>query len=110
MTAQVQLYRALKDDKLTDDDRAKAMNRAVALYERARQLPVPKELARDAADAQANLAYTYIVAERPQQAAVLGEYLAHNVRPAAVAARAGLYRVQAYLASASKVDAADPSG
>ena len=68
MTAQVQLYRALKDDKLTEPDRIVAMNRAVALYERARQLPVPKEVVRDAADAQANLVYTYIMAERPQQA------------------------------------------
>lgn len=110
MTAQVQLYRAIKDEKLTEADRAKAMDRAVALYERARQLPAPKELARDAADAQANLVYTYMMAEKPQQAAVLGEYLAHSIRPATVAARAGLYGVQAYLTSAAKVDAADGAG
>ena len=110
MTAQVQLYRALKDEKLTEPDRVVAMNRAVALYERARQLPVPKELTRDAADAQANLVYTYIMAERPHQAAVLGEYLAHNARPTSVAARAGLYGIQAYLTAASKVEAADAAG
>jgi hypothetical protein len=106
MAAQVQLYRAVKDEKLSTDERTKSLRQVIALYERARQLPVPRELAKDAADAQVNLVFAYLMADRAYQAAVLGEHLARTAR-AGAAARAGMYALQAYLTSAGKADAAD---
>ena len=109
MAAQVQLYRAVKEAK-DDAERKKFMVKASALYERVGQLPVPKDGARDLIDAQTNLAYTYLVSDKPMQAAVLAEGLARSTRQAGPGARAGLYGVQAYLQASAKLDPADNEG
>ncbi len=106
MTAQVQLYRALKE---TDqpDDRRKQMAKAVALYERARELPAPKEAAREASDAAVNLVFAYRMSGQPLRAAVLGDHLARTARPASAAAHAGLLAVQSYLQAPARLDPSD---
>ncbi len=103
MTAQVQLYKAVRTE--TEGERKSTAQKAVILYERIGQLPIPKDLSRDAADAQVNLVYAYILADRPYQAAILGEHLAKTTRAPAMASRAGLYAMQAYRQAAGKLDA-----
>jgi hypothetical protein len=109
MSAEVQMYKASREAK-TPDERAKLMHKAIALYERADQLPVPKDAARDEVDAQVNRAFAYLAAGQPYQAAILGEHLAHTSRASGPAARAGLYAMQAYLQAATKLDVADRDG
>ncbi len=109
MAAQVQLYKAVKEAE-KPEDRTKQMQKAAALYERARALPVPKDSAREALDAEVNLVFAYLASDRPYDAAVLGEHLARTVRAAGPAARAGLYAVQAYLRASAKLDPADAAG
>jgi hypothetical protein len=107
ISAEVQMYRAAHEAK-SPDERTKLMRKAVALYERADQLPVPKDAARD--KSQVNRAFAYLAAGQPYQAAVLGEYMAHTSRASGPAARAGLYAMQAYLQAATKLDVADREG
>lgn len=104
MSAKVQLYNALQ---ATPADRAKRLGRVVALYERTADLPPPPEDARDAIDARVTLVYVYLLAGRPQEAAVLGEFLSRNARDAELASRAGMYALQAYLMTATKLPAED---
>lgn len=106
MAAQVQIYKAVKESE-KDQDKAKAMQKAAALYERAGKFPVPKDSAREAAEAQVNLTFSYLYGDRPLQAAVLGDYLARNLRNSGLAARAGIYGVQGYLEAAEKLNAED---
>ena len=95
MVAQVQYYRAVKEAD-TDEARKLAAGKAVATYERLQRLPVPREFARDAAEAQANQAYAYTLAGKPFEAAVLAESIARGNRNAATASRAGLIAIAAY--------------
>jgi len=108
MSAQVQLYKAVKEDK--DAEQLKLMVKASAFYERAMQLPVPKDMERDLVDAQTNLAYTYLRSDRQMQAAVLAENIARTTRQSSAAARAGMYAVQSYLQAAEKLAPADNEG
>ena len=109
MAAQVQYYRAVREAKTGDEAKAAAA-KAVATYERLQRLTVPKEFARDAAEAQVNLAYAYVLADRPHQAAVLAESIARGSRSPAAASRAGLIAVTAYRQSSAKTDEADGQG
>jgi len=108
MAAQVQLYNTIKEIPADKEAERKASAlKVVAFYERLAQLPVPKDLAREATDAQAKLVYAYILAGRPYEAAVLGEHLARTLRSQGTAALAGLYAVNAYRQSAGKADETD---
>ncbi len=107
MSAKVQLYKAMKEK---DVDQKKLMMKASAFYERAITLPVPKDMARDLIDAQTNLAFTYLMAGRPMEAAVLAENIAKTTRQAGPGARAGLYGVQSYLQAAQKLEPDDNTG
>jgi hypothetical protein len=109
MAAQVQLYKAMKEAK-NDDDKKASLKKVIALYERARELPVSKELTKDSLDGQLNLAFAYISSQMPYQAAILGEYLARTVRQPVMAAKAGYYAMQAYSLSAGKLDPTDTDG
>ncbi len=95
-----------RDDKTTPEQMKTQLGRVIALLERVKQLPVPKESLRDSLTSQVMLVYTYRVAEQPYQAAVLGEHLAHTGK-GPTAAKAGLNAMLAYLESAEKADASD---
>ncbi len=109
MVAQVQYYRAVKEAD-TAVARQDAAAKAVATYERLQRMPVPREFARDALEAQANLAYAYTLADKPYQAAVLAESIARTSRSPATASRAGLIAITAYRQAGAKVDQADAKG
>ena len=109
MVAQVQYYRAVKEAD-TEEARKLAAGKAVATYERLQRLPVPREFARDALEAQANLAYAYTLADKPYQAAVLAESIARGSRNPATASRAGLIAIAAYRQAGAKADEADAKG
>ena len=82
------------------------LDRVIALLEREKQLPVPKESLRDSLNSQVMLVYIYRISDQPYQAAVLGEYLAHASK-GPTAAKAGLNAMMAYLESAEKSDPTD---
>lgn len=103
MAAQVQMYRAVKEAQ-DPKERAERMSKSVALYDRLFQLPVPKEAAGELTNAHVAAVYAYLMADRPYQAAVLGEHLARTSKAAGPGARAGVYALQAYLATANKLD------
>ncbi|MGL6073203.1 MAG: hypothetical protein ACRC8S_03470 [Fimbriiglobus sp.] len=106
MAAQVQIYKTVKEAK-DEKETVTAAKQTVALYERLSQLPIPKDSAKEFQDAQANLAYAYILAENPYQAGILGEHLARTLRSPATASRAGMYAIMAYRQAAGKVDPSD---
>lgn len=109
MVAQVQYYRAVKEAD-SDEARKAAAARAVATYERLQRMPVPREFARDALEAQANLAYAYTLADKPYQAAVLADSIARTNRNPTTASRAGLIAIMAYRQAGAKADEADAKG
>ena len=109
MVAQVQYYRAVKEAE-TPEARKAAAAKAVATYERLQRMAVPREFARDALEAQANLAYAYTLADKPYQAAVLAESIARSSRSPATASRAGLIAMTAYRQAGAKADQADAKG
>jgi len=79
--------------------------KAVALLERCRQLTASAPSSKDAAAAGLQLAYAYLPAGRPHQAAILGEYLTATARQPSAAAKGGLLAVQGYLAAMEKLPA-----
>lgn len=79
-----------------DGERAAAMDKAIALLERADGLPVPPESTRDAARALLDLARAYSIAGRPHAAAVYAENLARTARSPAFAAKAAAIALDAY--------------
>ena len=95
-----------RDDKATPEQKRTQLDRVIALLEREKQLPVPKESLRDSLNSQVMLVYTYRVADQPYQAAVLGDYLARSGK-GPTAAKAGLNAMLAYLEAAEKADPAD---
>ncbi len=103
MAALVQLEGARTTEK---DERAAHLNKAIALLERAKGLPVPPESARDAARADLDLARTYVNAGRPHAAAVFAEHTARTARSPAAAAKAGVVALDAYRRTA-RTTAAD---
>lgn len=107
MAAAVQFDKALKEPAAGRDGR---LTKAVALLERAVAMPVPRDGQRELTDAQLRLAFAYLVADRPHQAAVLGEHLARTAKPAGMAARGGAYAVRAYLIAAGKLPPDDAAG
>ena len=109
MLAQVRYTRAVQEAESVQARQAEAA-KAVAVFERLRQLGAPAEFARDAEDAAANLAYAYLLADQPYQAAVLGDSLARTDRDPTTAARAGLIALNAYLTAAGKLDPTDTRG
>jgi hypothetical protein len=107
MAALVQLSEAGQKDA-KPEDRAGRLDKAIRLLERCRQLAGPAVPARDQTAAALQLAYAYLTADRPHHAAVLGEYLARQGRPAGAAAKGGFIGVQGYLAALAKLgDGAD---
>jgi hypothetical protein len=97
MAGQVQLDRALK----ADAGRADRGARSVALFERARLLA--GDATRDGAAAGLGLVQANLLADRPHQAAILGEHLARTAKAAATAARAGQLAVAGYLTAAANL-------
>ncbi|MGL4424024.1 MAG: hypothetical protein ACRCZF_25440, partial [Gemmataceae bacterium] len=97
MAALVQLDQANNKDNETTQATYQA--KAIALLERARALAATAPTAKDAADAQVQLAYTYLTSGRPQQAAILGEHIARTARPGSVAVKGGYLAVSGYLAA-----------
>ncbi len=95
-----------KDDKTTPEEKKLQLDRVIALLEREKQLPVPKESLRDSQNSQVMLVYTYRLAGLPYQAAVLGEFLARTIKGPA-AAKAGLNAILAYQEAAEKADSED---
>jgi hypothetical protein len=73
--------------------------KAIALLERCRHLTATAPSPRDVTEAGLQLAYAYLSAGRPQQAAVLGEHLTRTARNASNAAKGGMLAVDGYLAS-----------
>src|SRR5205823_8934199 len=77
MAALVQLSEAgRKDGK--PEDRARRLDQAIRLLDRCRHLAGPGVSPRDRSTADLQLAYAYLTADRPHNAAVLGEYLAYH--------------------------------
>jgi hypothetical protein len=103
MAALVQLSEA-NQPKVTPAEKKQRLDKAVRLLERCRQLAGPAVSPKDAADATLQLAYAYLSADRPHQAAVLGEHLARGGRAGGAAAKGGFIAVQAYLAAMAKLD------
>jgi TolA-binding protein len=103
MAALVQLSEASQKDTPAEE-RSRRLVQAIRLLERCRQLAGPEISPRDQSAAMLQLAYAYLSADRPQHAAVLGEYLARHGRPAGTAARGGFIGVQGYLAALAKLD------
>ncbi len=103
MTAQVQLARAARADDTAA--RRGPGSKAARLFERLGELPSPPGGTRDAADAAVGRVYALLLADRPFEAAVLGDHLAHTLR-APAAGRAGVYAVQAYRQAGEDADAA----
>lgn len=83
------------------DERGAALDKAIALLERADGLPVPAESTRDAARALLDLARTYSVAGRPHAAAVYAENLARTARSPAFAAKAAAIALDSYARAAN---------
>ncbi len=84
-------------------ERDVAMNEAIVLFERARQLVTPAIPIKDIADMNMMLAYAYLNGGRPYEAAILGEHLS-QVQRGTTAAKAGLFAVEGYLASRAKLE------
>ena len=105
MAAQVQADRAVQ---ATPEDRPARAAKAAALYERARTL-AGSDTSRDGATAAVGQVRALLLADRPYQAAVLGEHLARTLPAGASAARAGQMAVTGYLIAAAKLppDAAE---
>ena len=99
MAAQVQIERATQ---LPPDDRPARAAKGVALFERARTL-AGSDTSRDGSAAALGLVRAYLLADRPHQAAVLGEHLARTLPPGGPAARAGQLAVTGYLNAAGKL-------
>ena len=109
LTTLVQLdkYQQLsRDEKATPEQKKAQLGVVIALLEREKQLPVPKDSLRDSLNSQVMLVYTYRVADEPYRAAILGEHLAKSGK-GPTAAKSGLNAMLAYLESARKADPAD---
>lgn len=100
MAALVQLERVREVTAAPERD--EGVRKAIALLERAGDLPVPPESIRDAARAQLDLARTYIAGRRPHAAAVLAEHLLRTTRSPAVAARAAVVALAGYQTAADQ--------
>lgn len=86
--------------------------RIIALLERARELATDKDAPGDVIDNLLRLVYFYNASGQPHQAAVLGEYIARNVRATGgKSAAAGVMALTGYLqaAAAIRFDPADES-
>ena len=106
MAAMVQFDNAMN----AKDNQKQALNKVVALLERAKSLPAPRDAARELLNTQVRLSFAYLMADRPYQAAVLGDHLARTARVSSLGAKAGMYAVQAYLAAANKLPPDDTPG
>ena len=95
-----------KDDKATPEQKKVQLDRVIALLEREKQLPAPKESLRDSLNSQVMLVYTYRLSGQAYRAAVLGEFLART-SPGPSAVKAGLNAVLAYQEAAEKADSED---
>lgn len=107
MAAQVQLDKADEVQRANPaggPELVKQGEKAAALLERVRELTPPRDTGREAADAQVKLVFAYLLADRPYQAAVLGEHLARSLKGAALPARAGYYALVGYVRAANKLD------
>lgn len=94
----------------TPGERGAMLPTTTALLERARQLPVPAESAREAQTSTLMLVSTYRMAGRPAEAAVLAEFSMRSSRTATGKARFGRQALGSYLDAAAKVPANDPVG
>lgn len=97
----------------TADKRAALLPVVTGLLERARQLPVPAESAREAQTSTLMLVSVYRLTGRSAEAAVLAESAlraAVAANSAANVAKFGRQALVAYLESAAKVPANDPAG
>lgn len=103
MAGLVELSEALRDEKLSPENRKKKMASAAVYLERAFAVSQPQDSPKDLIDTQVQLTYAYLQAGEPQRAAVLGEHLAKTSRNPSAAARAGVIAVQGYLGSAPPV-------
>lgn len=106
-------YLKMNDPETPADKRAALVPVVAGLLERARQLPVPVESAREAQTSTLMLVQVYRLTGRSTEAAVLAE---HSLRAAAAAnnaagvAKFGRQALVSYLESAAKVPANDPAG
>lgn len=91
---------------LEPKEREVLMKDAIGLFERARQLITPAIPPKDIADMNMMLAYAYLNGGRPYEAAILGEHLS-QVQRGPIAAKAGLFAVEGYLASRAKLEDTD---
>lgn len=111
MAAMVQFDNVSKSERPETDEEKKAyrdkLDKVVALLERASTLPAPRDSAREQLENQIRLAYAYLIADRPYQAAILGEHIARSSRLAGPASRGGDYAIKAYLAASRRVPAED---
>ena len=96
--------KAKKDYKQKKDE---LFNRVLALLNREKELPVPKESQKEAANSQIMVIYLYRQAGRTYEAAVMAEALARSARVSATIAKAGENAVYAYLEAYQKNDAGD---
>jgi TolA-binding protein len=99
MLSRSQQERDDDDQEVTQEERKKLLMKALPLLERSRQLVAGAGTPKDIADVNLQLAFAYLQAERPGNAAVLGEALARTGKPANIAVRGGVLAVQAYLAA-----------
>ena len=100
----------MKMTEAKPEDRAPLIPPTLAILERARQLPVPPESAREGQTAILLLVSAYRIAGRPSEAAVLSEYAMRAARAPAGIAKFGTQALASYLQSAARVPADDPNG
>jgi hypothetical protein len=91
-----------KDAKEYKQKKDELFNRVIALLNREKELPVPRESAKDAADSQILMIYLYRQAGRTYEAAVMAEALARSARTSSTIAKAGENAVYAYLEAFQK--------
>lgn len=100
--------------KLTEaksaEERTEQLPTTLALLERARQLPIPAESAREAQTSLLMLISVYRMSGRSPEAAVLAEFAMRAARTATAQARFGRQALVSYLESSAKVPGTDPLG
>jgi len=100
----------MKMTEVAAAERGPLVPKTIALLERARQLPAPADVAREADTSTLMLISTYRIAGRSSEAAVLAEAAMHATRAPAGIAKFGRQALVSYLESAARVPATDPAG
>src|SRR5207302_88839 len=107
MASLIQMSKLAAEEGKKDPDKKKISDieqATIALLERSRELATPQDSQADVTDVLLRLIYFYTVTEQHQQAAVLGEHVAHTIKSTGgKAALAGLLALNGYVNSSTRV-------